>query len=65
MKDAYGELIIKNEACTEQIEEDTAFEQEELWLEDCQNVFLELETNALDYTKLNEEKGKLELENEI
>ena len=44
---------------------DTAFEQEELWLEDCQNAFLELETNALDYIKLNVERGKPELENEI
>ena len=65
VKDAYGELIIKHGAYTEQIEDDTAFEQEELWLEDCQNAFLELETNTLDYIKLNVEKGKPELENEI
>lgn len=65
MKDAYGELIVKHEASREQIEDDTAFEQEELWLEDYQNAFLELETNTLDYIKLNVEKGKPELENEI
>ena len=58
MKDAYGEFIVKHEAYKEQIEDDTAFEQEELWLEDCQNAFLELETNALDYIKLNTENGK-------
>lgn len=65
VKDAYGELIVKHEAYKEQIEDDTAFEQEELWLEDYQNAFLELETNTLDYIKLNVEKGKPELENEI
>ena len=44
-------------SASKQIEDDTAFEQEEKWLEDCQNAFLELETNALDYIKLNVEKG--------
>ena len=58
-------MIVKHEAYKEQIEDDTAFEQEDLWLEDYQNAFLELETNALDYIKLNVENGKPELENEI
>lgn len=30
--------------------------KEELWLEECQNAYLELESNALDYIKLNVEK---------
>lgn len=57
VKDAYRELITKHDANAEQIEDDEAFEQEELWLEESQNAYLELETNALDYIKLNVEAG--------
>ena len=65
VKDAYGELIIKHETYTELIEDDETFEQEELWLEDCQNAYLELETNALDYIKMSMENEKTEVEDEI
>ena len=65
VKDAYAELIIKHDAYTELIEDDETFEQEELWLEECQNAYLELETNALDYIKMSMENEKPEVEEEI
>ena len=65
VKDAYGELIIKHDAYTELVEDDETFEQEELWLEKCQNAYLELETNPLDYIKMSMENEKTEVEDEI
>lgn len=48
---AFSELVSKHEEYTLLIEDDSAFESEEAWLEECQETFLKLKIDAEDYLK--------------
>lgn len=49
VKGAYTDLVQKHDEFVQLIEEDEQFETEEVWLEECQNKFLNLELRAKDY----------------
>ena len=63
VKAAFEDLVVKHEAYTQRIVEDEAFEQEEAWLEECQDFFLEIEMKAVDYANLATNNGKSNVEN--
>ena len=63
VKAAFEDLVVKHEAYTQLIVEDEAFEQEEAWLEECQDFFLEIEMQAVDYANLATNNGKSNVEN--
>ena len=52
-----------HEAYTQLIVEDEVFEQEEAWLEECQDFLLEIEMQAVDYANLATNNGKSNVEN--
>ena len=62
VKAVFEDLVIKHEAYTQLIVEDEAFEQEEAWLEECQDFFLEIEMKAMDYANLATNNGKSHVE---
>ena len=62
VKAAFEDLVVKHEAYTQLIVEDEAFEQEEAWLEECQDFFLEIEMKAMDYANLATNNGKSNVE---
>ena len=62
VKAAFEDLVVKHEAYTQLIVEDEAFEQEEAWLEECQDFFLEIEMKAVDYANLATNNGKSNVE---
>ena len=51
MKTAFENLVIKHEEYTQLIQDDGAFEEEEKWLEECEDFYLQLEISAKDYSK--------------
>ena len=51
MKTAFENLVVKHEEYTELIQE-AAFEEEEKWLEECKDFYLQMEIGAKDYSKL-------------
>ena len=48
---AFSELVSKHEEYTLLIEDDSVFETEEAWLEECQETFLRLQIDTEDYLK--------------
>ena len=62
VKAAFEDLVVKHETYTQLIVEDEAFEQEEAWLEECQDFFLEIEMKAVDYANLATNNGKSNVE---
>ena len=46
---AFNNVVVKHESYANLIEEDELFEQEELWLDQCQNEFLKLEIDTKQY----------------
>ena len=46
LQEAYASLIVKHEALTKLIEDDTEFDREETWLADCQEAFMRFETEG-------------------
>lgn len=62
VKEAYDDLIVKHEKYAQLIEDDEAFEQEEKWLEECQDTYLQMEITARDYVKSVMANGKPEVE---
>ena len=52
MKAAFENLVVKHEEYTQLILDDEAFEQEEKWLEECEDFYLEMEIGAKDYAKM-------------
>ena len=48
---AFSELVSKHEEYTLLIEDDSEFENEEAWLEECQETFLKLKIDTEDYLK--------------
>ena len=48
---AFSELVSKHEEYTLLIEDDSVFEDEEAWLEECQETFLKLKIDTEDYLK--------------
>ena len=48
---AFSELVSKHEEYTLLIEDDSVFENEEAWLEECQEAFLKLKIDTEDYLK--------------
>ena len=46
---AFNNVVLKHESYANLIEEDELFEQEELWLDQCQNEFLKLEIDTKQY----------------
>ena len=59
LKLAYDDLISKHEQYTQLIEDDDAFENEEKWVEECQNIYLHLEMLSKDYVNKAGKKGNL------
>lgn len=51
MKTAFENLVIKHEEYTLLIQDDGAFEQEEKWLEECEDFYFQMEIGAKDYSK--------------
>ena len=51
MKTAVQNLVVKQEEYTQLILNDEAFEQEEKWLEECEDVYFQMEIGAKDYSK--------------
>ena len=47
----FSELLSKHEEFIMLLEEDTEFEQEELWMEDCQETYLKLKIDTEDYLR--------------
>ena len=47
----FSELLSKHEKFIMLLEEDTEFEQEELWMEDCQETYLKLKIDTEDYLR--------------
>lgn len=52
MKAAFENLVVKHEEYTQLILDDEAFEQEEKWLEEFEDFYLEMEIGAKDYAKM-------------
>ena len=55
---AYGELEVRHEEVTMLIEDEAQFEQEEQWIEQCQETFLRLKICAQDYMKQQTTKNE-------
>ena len=51
MKTAFENLVVKHEEYTQLIQDDGAFEEEEKWLEECEDFYLQMEIGAKDYSK--------------
>ena len=51
MKSAFENLVVQHEDDTQLIQDDGAFEQEEKWLEECEDFYLQMEIGAKDYSK--------------
>lgn len=51
MKTAFENLVIKHEEYTQLIQDDGAFEEEEKWLEECEDFYLQMEIGAKDFSK--------------
>ena len=51
MKSAFENLVVQHEEYTQLIQDDGAFEQEEQWLEECEDFYLQMEIGAKDYSK--------------
>ena len=51
MKTAFENLVVKYEEYTQLIQDDGAFEEEEKWLEECEDFYLQMEIGAKDYSK--------------
>lgn len=50
-EEVYSELEAKHEEVTMLIEDEAQFEEEERWIEQCQETFLRLKIDAQDYMK--------------
>ena len=63
MKTAFENLVIKHEEYTQLIQDDGAFDEEEKWLEECEDFYLQLEISAKDYwkTKIGIERQKIRI----
>ncbi|XP_041463438.1 uncharacterized protein LOC121414350 [Lytechinus variegatus] len=48
-EEAYKDLQVKHEALTDTIEDDSVFEEEEKYMDECQKVFLRLQVKVKDY----------------
>ena len=64
MKTAFENLVVKHEEYTQFIEDDEAFEQEEKWLEECEDFYLQMEIGAKDYSKSVSKDEKSGLDSE-
>ena len=51
MKSAFENLVVQHEEYTQLIQDDGAFEQEEKWLEECEDFYFQMEIGAKDYSK--------------
>ena len=63
MKAAFDDLVVKHEEYTQLIQDDEAFEEEEKWLEESEDFYLQLEMGAKDYSKAAVENEKSALDN--
>ena len=63
LQNSFNELVIKHEAYTALIDDDHEFEEEETWLGECQENFMETEYRAKIYLDMCDEgKGKIEID---
>ena len=63
LQNSFNELVIKHKAYTALIDGDHEFEEEEAWLGECQENFMETEYRAKVYLDLCDEgKGKIEID---
>ena len=49
VKNAYDNLVVKHEEYVQHIKEDEAFQEEEIWLDESQDTYLQLEITTNDY----------------
>ena len=49
VKEAYDDLVAKHDENTQKIEDDEAFQNEERWLEESQDMYLQIEKRANDF----------------
>lgn len=64
LQNSFKELVMKHEAYTVLIDDDHEFEEEETWLGECQENFMEIEYQAkvyLDMCDKGKGKGKIEI----
>ena len=62
----FNELVMKHEAYTALIEDDHEFEEEESWLGECQENFMEIEYRAKVYLDMCDTgKGKVEIDGKV
>ena len=63
LQNSFNELVIKHEAYTALVDDDHEFEEEEAWLSECQENFMETEYRAKVYLDMCDEgKGKIEID---
>lgn len=60
MKAAFENLVVKHEEYTQLILDDEAFEQEEKWLEECEDFYLEMEIGAKE-NEISIERRKIRI----
>ena len=58
MKAVFDDLVMKHREYAQLIQDDEAFEEEEKWLEESEDFYLQLEMGAKDYSKAAVENGK-------
>ena len=59
VQEAYEQLTQKHEELTKLIEDDEEFEKEQMWFEECQEMFMRVEVQAKKYTDKTETVKKI------
>lgn len=61
LQGVYENLVVKHEGYTKLIEDDSAYETEEQWLSDCQEIFMRLEVDAKMFVESVEQSSSNDL----
>lgn len=61
LQGVYENLVVKHEDYTKLIEDDSAYETEEQWLSDCQEIFMHLEVDAKMFVESVEQSSSNDL----
>lgn len=61
LQGVYENLVVKHEDYTKLIEDDSAYETEEQWLSDCQEIFMRFEVDAKMYAESVEQSSSSDL----
>ena len=61
LQGVYKNLVVKHEDYTKLIEDDSAYETEEQWLSDCQEIFMRLEVDAKMFVESVEQSSSNDL----